>query len=687
MARILAIDDDASTRLLVQRMLRAAGHEVEVASEGAEGLAKIRSRKPDAVLCDVNMPGIDGFRVLECVRADAATARLPFLMVSALDDREHVRRGLRLGADDYVSKPIDRAELVASVARALDKQHRLSELMAASALAQRDDLSEMYRSRMSRTDVRPLADDVAAGMTGRLMQQTVLFSDIRGFTAICERLPVAHIAELLTHYMRHACDPIAKEGGCIVKLLGDGMMAVFGHDAPADVRSHAAAALRAGWRIVEAAHEFRAWLDTRFDLTGLPAFSVGVGIHTGKVMVVRMVVGGFGEMTVVGDTVNVAARLEGQSKALGWPLVASMETIQSAGPEFTALETRTLSLPGRDSPILVGRLAEETPGIPRDPPPPLPGAGIGAVLRENAQSTAEAAKRALDQTLQALAEQLKAAPRQRTAEPVVRGYRVLGTLADGGMSTTYLAVQESKSRKAVLKILKARREDDENMWRRFRQECAILSSIEHEHVVRIYDQGFGDQMAYIAMEYLAGGTLRDVMTKGLSERQSMSLLSQAASGLVEIHKRGIVHRDIKPANLMLRKEGVLVLTDFGVAKHMGDATGDTIHGEVVGTPYYLSPEQAEGGTITPATDLYSLGVVFYEMLTGSRPYAGETMAEIISQHLLAPVPTLPPHLCAYRPLIDGMLAKRIADRFADGAAILGEIDRIWTDQALRRASR
>src|SRR5439155_8987393 len=104
------------------------------------------------------------------------------------------------------------------------------------------------------------------------------------------------------------------------------------------------------------------------------------------------------------------------------------------------------------------------------------------------------------------------------------------------------------------------------LWNRFFQECAILSSIDHEHVVRIFDHGFGDERAYIAMEHLAGGTLREAMLRGLTSRQALSLLSQAASGLAEVHRHGVVHRDMKPTNMMLRNENVVVLTDFGVAK-------------------------------------------------------------------------------------------------------------------------
>jgi serine/threonine-protein kinase PpkA len=493
---------------------------------------------------------------------------------------------------------------------------------------------------------------------------------------------VTEIAELLSRYLREACKPILQQRGRIMKIMGDGLMALFGHDAPDDVAGHAAAALRAGLQIVEVAGRFREWVASRFDSTILPPFDVGVGIHTGEVMLFQLTVGGSGDLTAVGDTVNVAARLEAKSKELGWPIVASQATLQHAGAGFSVAEVREVELAGRNAHVSIGRLiaASRT----RQPAPQAAlSSGIEAVLQESARSTAEAAKKALDSTLHALDERLhpEGAGEQ---EPVIHGYHVLAKIGQGGMSSVFLAQEQSRERNVVLKVLKGRRGDDDGLWKRFFQECAILSSIEHDHVVRIYDQGFGDELAYIAMEHLRGGSLRELITRGLTPREALSLLAQAARGLAAIHSRGIVHRDIKPANLMLRDEGVLVLTDFGVAKRLNGAGGQTIHGEILGTPYYLSPEQAQGGEITPRTDFYSLGVIFFEMLTGRRPYGGTTILEILSQHLSAPVPRLPEDLAEYQVLVDGMLAKRAEERFESAEALLAAIDDVWTRIALRK---
>jgi class 3 adenylate cyclase/CheY-like chemotaxis protein/predicted Ser/Thr protein kinase len=683
-ARVLAVDDDASMLELVRHILERAGYQVEVAPDGAAGLAKIRAWLPDVVVSDIQMPHRDGFQLLDAVRSDAATAALPVVLLTALSDRESIRRGMRLGADDFLCKPVRATDLVDAVGVALDRRRRMSSLISARALPGGDELRERHEAKLEGEEPRLADEPDIAGLTGRQVTQTVLFCDIRGFTSMSERLPVPEVAELLSRYLREACQPILQERGRIMKIMGDGVMALFGHDAPEDISAHAAAALRAGMRIVEVAQDFRRWVAARFDFQGLPPFDVGVGIHTGEVMLFQLSVGGSGDLTAVGDTVNVASRLEQKTKELGWPIVVSKATLDYAGAAFQVREVRDVTLAGRGAGIAVGRLDwAGRPAVPAPAPVAL-STGVAAVLDESARASAEAAKQALDSTLHSIEQQLVSA--EVHAEPVIKGYRVLAKIGEGGMSSVYLAEEQSRARRVVLKVLKGRRGDDDSLWKRFFQECAIVSAIDHRNVVRIYDQGFGDELAYIAMEYLGGGSLRELMNRGLSPRQAMSLLSQAASGLAEIHHCGIVHRDIKPANLMLR-EGVLVLTDFGVAKRLDGSAGQTLHGEILGTPYYLSPEQAQGEPVTTRTDLYSLGVIFYEMLTGRRPYAGGTILEILSQHVSAPVPRLPAPLADYQTLVDGMLAKRVADRFESAEAVLAEIDAVWTRNALQAVAQ
>jgi serine/threonine-protein kinase PpkA len=487
---------------------------------------------------------------------------------------------------------------------------------------------------------------------------------------------------MLNAYFESVCQPIVRHGGRIVKLMGDGMMVIFEARAEDSEDNHARRAIRAGLGVVLAADRFREWMDQHFDQGNLAQFSVGVGIHTGDVMLCRIGPAGSSVWTAVGDSVNVAARLEGKTKELGWPVVASAASVAMAGSLVAVGESMQMQLRGRTGVIEAAQIT----GIgaaagPDEQLIELP-ASMRAALSANARVTAEAAKAALSETLRIITSQISESGRPDGALHI-HGYRVLSKIGQGGMSNVYLAKRDSDGEQVALKILNVRPSDDKQQLQRFIQESALISEFDHRNVVRIYDRGFTDEYAYIAMEYFPGGSLKEVIARGLSPRQALSLLAQAASALAEIHRLGIVHRDVKPANMMLRADGTMVLADFGIAKKSSEAMGQTMHGEVFGTPYYISPEQADGQPASQHSDLYSLGVIFYEMLMNRRPYEGDSIVEVISQHLYAPVPRLPQELSDYQPLVDGMLEKDPALRLQSADAVLALIDRVWTQNALR----
>ena len=269
--------------------------------------------------------------------------------------------------------------------------------------------------------------------------------------------------------------------------------------------------------------------------------------------------------------------------------------------------------------------------------------------------------------------------------PSIDGYRIARLIGEGRTARTYVADDLRHTRTVALKVLSAARDDPQAIRRWFAAECTILSSIRDEHVVRAFEYSVGGDPAYLAMEYLPGGTLRERMRGGVTSGEALSLLGQAARCLAAVHRRAIVHRDVKPENFLLRSCDELVITDFGVAAPQGSATFAVPSGRLAGTPCYASPEQAQGANPGTAADVYSLGVVFYELLCGCRPFAGETDLELLSQHLMAPVPRLPAKLAQFQPLVDRMLDKSPQRRLADAMAVLREIERI-APHAIGRAS-
>ena len=255
--------------------------------------------------------------------------------------------------------------------------------------------------------------------------------------------------------------------------------------------------------------------------------------------------------------------------------------------------------------------------------------------------------------------------------PLIKGYRFMRKLGSTEHSGVYLAERESTHLQVVLKVLRQMpgQEDSIGAFDRFLQEYETIAAMDHPNIVRIYDLGVGDDHAHIAMEYLGGGDLRARIENGISERQSVQYLRQIASALSAVHAKGVLHRDLKPGNIMLRKDGSIALIDFGLAKSAKLEAEITDKGEIFGTPYYMSPEQGHGTGVDERSDIYSLGVIFYEMLTGQKPFRADTAMGIIYLHGNAPIPLLPTRASQYQALLNMMLAKAPADRLQSAAEI------------------
>lgn len=255
--------------------------------------------------------------------------------------------------------------------------------------------------------------------------------------------------------------------------------------------------------------------------------------------------------------------------------------------------------------------------------------------------------------------------------PLIKGYRFIRKLGATEHSGVYLAERESAHLHVVLKVLRQLpgRDDSIGAFDRFLQEYETIAEMNHPNIVKIYDLGVADDHAHIAMEYLDGGDLRHRIDDGITEKDAVNFLRQIASALSAVHAKGVLHRDLKPGNIILRKDGSLALIDFGLAKRAKLESEITDKGEIFGTPYYMSPEQGHGNDVDQRSDIYSLGVVFYEMLTGDKPYKADTAMGIIYQHARAPIPLLPTRLARYQMLINMMLAKAPDDRLQSAAEI------------------
>ena len=256
---------------------------------------------------------------------------------------------------------------------------------------------------------------------------------------------------------------------------------------------------------------------------------------------------------------------------------------------------------------------------------------------------------------------------QRFGEAFIRGYRCIRRLAAGPMSDLFVGESERAGTLVALKVARDLQDEQHeplDMFRRFLQEYEIAQRINDPAVVRLHDLGISDDHAWLVMEYFAFGDLRRRMQARLTPRDALRLAAAIARALATIHAAGVLHRDLKPGNIMLREDGSIALIDFGLSKDAALALDLTDTGTIFGTPHYMSPEQGHAEPVDARSDLYSLGVILFEMLTGEKPYRAENPMAIVYKHRKEPIPQLPPQFAAVQPLLERLLAKAPADRFA-----------------------
>ena len=265
---------------------------------------------------------------------------------------------------------------------------------------------------------------------------------------------------------------------------------------------------------------------------------------------------------------------------------------------------------------------------------------------------------------------------QPAAFPVIPGYRFLQTIARSPKSEIHVAHSLELGHNVAIKVLRTGplAETPAGEEERFQRERDLLMRLKHPSIVDVYDWGNAEDFHYIVTEYFPSGSLELRIRNLMTVKDSVDIFLQIAGALVVVHSAGLCHRDLKPANVMMRQDGRIVLIDFGLAKRL-DA-GITSAGEVRGSPYYISPEQAEAAPADPRSDLYSLGVIFYEMLTGQRPFRGSTIIAIIQSHRNDPLPVLPPELSRFQRMLDALLAKDPRDRFPSAVTANAELARM-----------
>ncbi|MBC7803753.1 MAG: protein kinase [Candidatus Parcubacteria bacterium] len=257
----------------------------------------------------------------------------------------------------------------------------------------------------------------------------------------------------------------------------------------------------------------------------------------------------------------------------------------------------------------------------------------------------------------------------------IPGIKVLRLIGEGGMSRVYLASRDGDDEPLVVKILRSEVTGDKMALERFIEEYNLVERIRSRHVARIHGHGVSEGLAYLVMEFFDGGDLnKRLCGNALEPEECLRIFRELMFALGDIHEQGVLHRDLKPQNLMFRADGSLAVLDFGIAKHI-DAIDRTGHGEILGTPRYMSPEQVRGAALDLRTDIYSAGVLLYQMLSGTHLFDGETAVEVALHHLNTQPPDLPQPLSPYQRLLDKLVEKDRDARFRNADEVIGFLSR------------
>jgi serine/threonine protein kinase/CheY-like chemotaxis protein len=710
MKTVLIVDDNPVVRRHLRGLLERDGCLVFEATDGVEGLEVLQTRQFDVVFLDLSMPRLDGAGFLKELAAQKV--KVPVVLITSSESSAEIMAAVKLGARDYLLKPFREPQLrrAMQVASGLDYTTILRSRADVAILDSDEGLAQTIRTLVPESDVIEHAEQLA--MMPEIISrphQVVFIGQYQDDDGPDE---AEALGDLVTQQDPHAV---------LVRLLDaiDDQLpevTVFhagvwrGDEVQLSkvLKAITSAGCLTSGRVVRARR-----YEGPPELEHLYWVALRVSVQA---TLLRMVTSGSSATVDLGLAPDRPDRFEqfrewirefGAARMVEFLVVRQTDALPPPPTGFNGFHSSSSSVmtpPPASSPSSLGGADGTRVLSPSGLLNPAVPTAVSNIYAETTRAapvpsgstppprvSLEVAPEPRSQAGQPLAPPPVSGPPPMAAPPLVLpGYEFMGLIGDGGMAQVYRAVQKSLRRNVCVKVLREELAADPSLAQRFHDEGIALAALRHPNIVSVLDVGRSeDGKLFIVMEYVDGGDLRAFLKNHdrLSVRQTVEVMGQLLGGLAEAHGSGIIHRDLKPSNVLVTtlKDGSLLvkLVDFGIAKILEGArrtSGATRVGTVVGTPGYMAPEQLLGMEVSTSTDLYAVGVMIFELVTGRRPFVARDEFELAQLTMMTPVPHLTEFVAdvpkPLENLINSLLAKNPRDRPQSASAVRAELAQV-----------
>jgi len=638
MQRIVLVERDPALRDWCRLHLESQRLAVSAFEDARPALEAARQDPPDLLIIAADLPAGGAFAMAASIRSNVRTALTPILFLVPGHDSHTFAHAISIEPQGVVTKPLSRAVLLEAVASRLGDPSILSSSAGGGSA----------RSYPGQVPVAGAGSSAtSSGLLLDAREATILVVVLRNFVSLARTLSVKPLDTLLRWFLSTAREAILGQGGWIVRADATGLIVLY-EDTPKPDRSHSARALESALRVVLAARRAKKWAESELPDVSVPDLSVGCGVHSGEVIIARLSGSGQSGLTIAGQTADLAYRLDGRAKGLGWSIAASESAVLTTGSRFHVGRRASVTDTDHGVTLPISEVLGFNPGTAR--PGELP---LMAEVREAVLGNTMLARLAGDIDAFNADRTIMVSPKRPADSevfPELPQRRVARRIRAGTLVTTYVTLHLPTDREEVVKMVRLR-ELPPTFVDAYLEEYRKLSGLEQRNVVTVYEVGQTQEGGYVALESLAGGELTEAIRKKLPVGHALNCLAQMCLALDAVHDLGVFHGALRAEHFLFRQDRVLVLADFNVTERVNDFLGIAYPGaNGVARRRQMRAVSPSG----PHPDFQALGRILHAMLTGDTSIIAGTVDDWRGNKLFNAT-RLPLPLSPLQPCLDGLL--------------------------------